>query len=301
MGGLGPEATVNFLSCILRKTSELYSASLDQNHIHTIVELNPKVPNRNYAIYGTGEDCGPSLMHMSENLVRANSDFVVCACNTAHAFEKDIVEGCGDVPFVSMIEVTSNQVLKNILSSNLPKKCGILGGGGCVDAGLFQKSLKARGIEPVTPCKENQDLLQNIIYRIKAGDKGDQVIDDFIVLLKELKEGHQCSQIILGCTELPIISGRCLEKYEALQESDLVDSCEVMVEAIVRIAKGDLEIREALEYPSPSDKVEINGSLGADFDLYESTQPSEDAECSPQKVEDAADISPLPKKSQNHQ
>lgn len=193
LGGLGPEATVNFLSCILRKTSELYGASLDQNHIHTVVELNPKVPNRNYAIYGTGEDCGPSLMHMSENLARANCDFVVCACNTAHAFEKDIMEGCGHVPFVSMIEVTSNQVLKNIISSNQPKKCGILGGGGCIDAGLFQKSLKARGIEPVTPCKENQDLLQNIIYRIKAGDKGEQVIDDFITLLRELKEDHQCS------------------------------------------------------------------------------------------------------------
>lgn len=71
----------------------------------------------------------------------------------------------------------------------------------------------ARGIEPVTPCKENQDLLQSIIYRIKAGDKGEKVIDDFIILLKELKENHQCSQIILGCTELPIIIGRCLEKY----------------------------------------------------------------------------------------
>ena len=108
LGGLGPEATVNFLSCIIRKSAELYGTSTDQDHIHTVVELNPKVPNRNHAIHGVGPDCGPSLKQMSENLVRANCDFVVCACNTAHAFEKSIIEGCGDVPFVSMIEVTSN-------------------------------------------------------------------------------------------------------------------------------------------------------------------------------------------------
>ena len=169
--------------------------------------MNPKVPNRNHAIHGEGEDCGPALKSMSENLVRAQCDFVVCACNTAHAFEKDIVEGCGDVPFVSMIEVCSNKVLENILFSKAPKKCGILGGGGCIDAGLFQKSLLARGVEPVVPCSENQTLLQDIIYRIKAGDKGERVIEDFIILLKELKEEHNCSQIILGCTELPIIIG----------------------------------------------------------------------------------------------
>ena len=137
LGGLGPEATIFFLSLILGKTSELYGASVDQDHIHTVVELNPKVPNRNKAIDGIGEDCGPSLMQMSANLARAECDFIVCACNTAHAYEKNILEGCGDVPFVSMIQVTSNTVLKNMLRFNLNRKCGILGGKGCINANLF--------------------------------------------------------------------------------------------------------------------------------------------------------------------
>lgn len=66
-----------------------------------------------------------------------------------------------------------------------------------------------------------------------------------------------------------------------------------MVEAIVRIAKGDLEIKEALEYPSPSDTLENHGSLGADFDVFESTQPSEEADPSPKKLKEAHDLSPL--------
>jgi aspartate racemase len=49
--------------------------------------MNPKVPDRSQAILGTGEDCGPALKQMAESLARANVDFVVCACNTAHAFK----------------------------------------------------------------------------------------------------------------------------------------------------------------------------------------------------------------------
>lgn len=142
---------------------------------------------------------------MSRNLVRANVDFVVCACNTAHAFQKDIEEGCGDIPFLSMIEVTSDRVLEKIDKNEGPRKCGILAGGGCVQAGLYQKSLAARNIEAYVPSEVSQALMQDIIYRIKAGDKSSQVLTDFISVLKECKEDNGCNQIILGCTELPLI------------------------------------------------------------------------------------------------
>ena len=125
---------------------------------------------------------------MSRNLVSAKADFVVCACNTAHAFQKDIEEGCGDVPFLSMIEVTSNRVSEKIDLNGGPRKCGVLAGGGCVQAGLYQESLAARNVEAYIPSKKSQDLMQDIIYRIKAGDKGPQVIADFVSVLKECKE-----------------------------------------------------------------------------------------------------------------
>ena len=80
----------------------------DQNHVHTVVEMNPKVPDRNTSLAGTGEDCGPALALMASNLVRAKVDFVVCACNTAHAYQKSIEQGCDKkVAFVSMIDVTT--------------------------------------------------------------------------------------------------------------------------------------------------------------------------------------------------
>ena len=120
---------------------------------------------------------------MAANLVAANADFVVCACNTAHAFEDYMLEGCGDVPFLSIIEVTATKVRDNILLRGLPKKCGILGGMGCVQSQIFQRSLTARNIEPVIPSANNQELLMDLIYRIKAGNKDEQVVRDFVSIL----------------------------------------------------------------------------------------------------------------------
>ena len=88
--------------------------------------------------------------------------------------------------------------------------------------------------------------MQSVIYRIKAGDKGEQVIDDFITVLKECKEDNNCNQLILGCTELPIIFPQCMKKYDKLRLEDIVDSSEAMVETIVRVAKGDQDINELL-------------------------------------------------------
>lgn len=88
--------------------------------------------------------------------------------------------------------------------------------------------------------------MQSVIYRIKAGDKSEQVVDDFVTVLRECKGDNNCNQLILGCTELPIIFPQCMLKYDKLTLDDIVDSSETMVETIVRIAKGDQDINELL-------------------------------------------------------
>jgi aspartate racemase len=257
VGGLGPEATIAFLQLILQKTKDMYGAEVDQHHVHTVVEMNPHVPNRNHAIAREGEDCGKSLRRMAANLSAAGVDFTVCACNTAHAWQESMVEGCGDrVPFVSMIEVSCDAVLARSLSRNVPARCGILGGVGCIRAGLFQRALSRRGVEPVCPSQASQDLLQDIIYRIKAGKKA-SVIDDFVAVLRELKEDQQCSQIILGCTELPLIVEPTLERYPGLQREDLLDTTDVMVETIVRLCKRDLELEDLRHTDIPERTPEL--------------------------------------------
>ena len=74
---------------------------------------------------------------MAQNL-SSNVDFIVCACNTAHAFQQAMKQGCGITPFVSMIDVTSDEVKKRLIKSGKSMKCGVLGGVGCIQADLYQ-------------------------------------------------------------------------------------------------------------------------------------------------------------------
>ncbi|MBP70070.1 MAG: aspartate racemase, partial [Haliea sp.] len=52
MGGMGPEATVDFMARVLAATD----AATDQEHIHMLVDHNPRVPDRHASISGSGPD-----------------------------------------------------------------------------------------------------------------------------------------------------------------------------------------------------------------------------------------------------
>src|SRR5690625_6011140 len=80
IGGMGPEATIELMQRIVSKTP----AADDQDHIHMIVDNNPKVPSRIQALLeGTGDNPAPVLMAMARRLEQAGADFLVIPCNTA--------------------------------------------------------------------------------------------------------------------------------------------------------------------------------------------------------------------------
>ena len=57
MGGMGPDATVDFMSRVLRETP----AKADQDHVRMVVEHNPRIPSRQSAMRGDGENPGPVI------------------------------------------------------------------------------------------------------------------------------------------------------------------------------------------------------------------------------------------------
>jgi hypothetical protein len=83
IGGMGPEATLDLMRRVLAKTP----AQDDQDHIHLIVESNPKIPSRiAHLIEGTGDDPTPELIRIAVNLQRAGAQALAIPCNTAHAY-----------------------------------------------------------------------------------------------------------------------------------------------------------------------------------------------------------------------
>src|ERR1700691_4408879 len=65
IGGMGPEATGE----LMRRASARTPACGDEDHIHVIVESNPKIPSRMaHLIERTGPDPTPELIRIARNL-----------------------------------------------------------------------------------------------------------------------------------------------------------------------------------------------------------------------------------------
>ncbi|MEZ5554357.1 aspartate/glutamate racemase family protein [Haliea sp.] len=222
MGGMGPEATVDFMARVLAATP----ASTDQEHIHMLVDHNPRIPNRHASIAGSGPDAGPALAVMAQRLERAGADFLVMVCNTAHAYTGEIRAAVG-IPFVSIIDVVMDTV-----SAHPARRVGVMAADGCLQAGLYQQALCAAGREPLLWNRSEQARFMDLLYRIKAGERSAELRNGLQSLAASLAFGG-AELLIAGCTEIPLL----------LQAGDvgveLLSSTDLLVARTVALARGD--------------------------------------------------------------
>ena len=196
LGGMGPEATVDFMSRFLRMTP----AATDQDHLRLLIDHNPQVPNRHAAIAGKDSTVGPLLARMAEGLERAGADFLVMTCNTAHAFQADI-EQAVTIPFLSMIDMALED-----LNDQHPavKKVGVMGADGCLDAQLYQTALEASGRSSILWNPDERQQFMNAVYLIKSGVLDQSVRDSLLELGGNLQR-RGAEILIAGCTEIPLV------------------------------------------------------------------------------------------------
>jgi aspartate racemase len=204
LGGMGPQATTDFLSKLIAATP----IRSEQDHLHVLLDVNPKVPDRNLAIAAARHDPEPVangpgavLASMAQRLEAAGATLLVMACNTAHAFEADI-RACTGIPFVSMIEEACDQTAQ--FTKHSDRRIGVLAAQGCIDAGLYQRALSRRGLEPLLPTSAQQQRFMQLLYRIKLGDMSRKVRADMLSLAKSLV-ANGADAIIAGCTEVPLV------------------------------------------------------------------------------------------------
>lgn len=228
LGGLGPEATLDFFAKVVARTP----ARSDQEHLHLLIDNDPGVPDRNDAVAGRGPDPAPRLAAMARRLELAGADFLVMVCNAAHAFEHAILEATR-LPFVSIVEETANATVARVPEA---RTVGVLAAEGALDAGLYQRAFAARGVGTLVPEGSDRALFMELMYAIKRGDKGEEVRRGMLLLARRLREGGAAA-LVAGCTEVPLVLTQ-----ESLAAAGLaltlVGSTDVLVDATVAIALG---------------------------------------------------------------
>ena len=199
IGGLGPSATMDFCNRVIRCTP----VEREQDHLHLIVDNNPKTPNRNQALEGTGPSAERWLVESARRLDGAGADFLVMPCNTAHAYADAIIEST-TVPFVSIIDETVEWIQKwSNKQSASSAKIGLLAADGCLRAGLYQDKVESLGLGLIRLSPSIQEDFMQLVYEIKKQGVHGGLCDRMKTMAENLiAQGVQC--IIAGCTEVPL-------------------------------------------------------------------------------------------------
>ncbi len=232
LGGMGPDATVDFMSKVIARTNTINKANgkagADQDHIRMLIDHNPRIPNRHEAIKGVGEDVGAYLADMATRLENAGADFLVMVCNTAHAFQADIQQAA-KIPFVSIIDEVIAE-LKNTQPQNT--KVGLMAAQGCLDAELYQQALNETGFQLVVWSDAELAEFMDVVYQIKGGKTDEQIKQAMLSLANTLID-KGAEVILAGCTEIPLVL------HEDSLSVPMLSSTDILVNRVIDYSLGN--------------------------------------------------------------
>jgi aspartate racemase len=218
IGGMGPEATVDLMRRVVAKTP----AQDDVDHIHLIVESNPKIPSRiAHLVDGKGADPTPELIRIAANLQRAGADALAIPCNTAHAYA-DSIRRAVSIPLLDMVNLTVEHIVRSGVA-----RVGVLASTAVHSTALYSAGLSAHGIEVIQPVR--QDDVMALIKRVKRGDTGLQAQVALGRIALDL--AVQADLLLVACSELSVIAAGITVPF--------VDSLEILAQAIIDFATNN--------------------------------------------------------------
>jgi aspartate racemase len=226
LGGIGAEATLDLYRWII----DLTPVTRDQDHIPTLIYSLPQIPDRTeHLLYG-GADPLPLMIHTAQTLAKSGADFIIMPCNTAHAFLSDLQQQL-TIPIISMIDETALVVAREIGGG----KVGLLATTGTVKLQLYEKALRAAGLDVILPTETYQeDYVMEAIYGergVKAGFTTGAPVDLLVAASHHLLE-RGAAALIMGCTEIP------LALANTTLPIPLVNPTQIVAQAAVDVALG---------------------------------------------------------------
>ncbi|AGH37519.1 aspartate racemase [Bibersteinia trehalosi USDA-ARS-USMARC-188] len=217
LGGMGPAATADMFQKFIRLTP----ANCDQEHIPLLISSIPDIPDRTRCILAQGEDPAPLMEKYVQGLENAGATCIIIACNTAHYWFEHL-QAKSHVEMLSMIDTTLDEVLKS-----RKQKIGLLATDATLASGLYKNRIEAQGLTFIRPNEAGQKEVMESIYLLKSGE----IEESTRLMLKQKDELIRLGAeiIILGCTEVPIILAKEIERQPQLY----VDSTLSLVQSAI--------------------------------------------------------------------
>ncbi|MBD1383137.1 cysteate racemase [Metabacillus arenae] len=198
LGGMGPLATCDLFYKIVKNTN----AQTDQDHLHIIINNNPKIPARIDTLIKDNETPLSELIKSAKILEQSGADFIVMPCNTAHIWLDQIAETI-TIPCYDMIKNTVKQTLS--LINERDQKIFLLATNTAIKMNLYQNAFKNTIVELILPTEKEQMLINKAINEVKAGNIENNSCMEELNQMLETYETMSVSTLLGGCTEIPLL------------------------------------------------------------------------------------------------
>ena len=198
LGGMGPLATADLYRMIVESTR----ADCDNDHIRVYIDSNAAIPDRTAAILRGGKDPVPEMLSALRHLEACGADCVIMPCNTAHYFLPRLQKET-KLPILDMPAIAAARCRELFPG----RRACILATKGTLESGVYARALEREGVAFMTPEEAERDELMRLIYDVvKASKPIPPEKENWHRLLEGLRI-RGAEYFILGCTELPILSG----------------------------------------------------------------------------------------------
>lgn len=219
LGGMGPEASANLYSKIIKYTQQKYGAVQDSEYPPIIIYSLPLLGFDETGIVDKNLVKKP-LIEGVKKLENAGCDLIIIDCNTVHIFYDDM-QSAVRIPILNIIEET-----KKIVIDSGYKKVGLLASESTNETKLYQKEFAESGIEVISPDEEQQKVLTRVIKHVMGGNQ--KTID--VIALKNIIEDYikrGAEAIVIGCTEISLVINQTHTNIK------LFDTVEIMIRSAV--------------------------------------------------------------------
>ncbi len=191
LGGMGPLATVDFVTKIINQTP----ATRDQDHLPLLVHSVPQIPDRTACLLESKESPLEALLQGLNTLIGGGAGCIAIPCNTAHYWYEPLARA-SSVPILHIARACAEALTQEKVTS-----VGLLATDGTLKAGFYARELAESGIRLTLPEARLQRRVMEGIYLVKSGsvEQGARLLDDCMAEMLELG----VDRVILGCTEIP--------------------------------------------------------------------------------------------------
>jgi aspartate racemase len=229
IGGLGPEATIDYYKQIIEIFNtqnsnkkavypEIIIYSVD---LWKLVELFNADQFDNVARY---------LSDRIIDLQKAGAEFAVLSANTPHLVFNEI-QSQVNIPLISIVETCA----KRAQAMNR-KRCLLLGTKFTMQNNFYQKVFEEFDIEIFVPDVGQIDFIHSkILNEMELGIFREETKQEMLEIVSDLQKRYNVDGVILGCTEFPI-----LFKEDEYLRLPFLNTTGIHVEAIVEAClRGD--------------------------------------------------------------